>query len=105
MDKTDLPGVNFREKKIIEDILEDYPYEFYYYGSRVKGDYTKSSDLDILIKSETKIPEKILEELKLRFNESLIPYIVNFSEFILLDADFYKLIEPSLVRVGNADSD
>ena len=92
-------GVSGKENNIIKNILKDYPYDFYYYGSRVKGDYTKSSDLDILIKSNDKIPEKILNELARRFNESLIPYVVNFSEYTMLNTDFYKLIEPSLVKI------
>ncbi len=94
-----IAGVSGKENNIIRDILKDYPYDFYYYGSRVKGDYTKSSDLDILIKSNDKIPEKTLNELARRFNESLIPYVVNFSEYTMLAPNFYKLIEPSLVKV------
>ncbi len=99
MNKPNLPGISLKERDIIENILKAYPYEFYYYGSRVKGDYTKASDLDILVKSETKIPEKILEELSLEFNKSLLPYVVNISEYLLLKPDFYKLIEPSLIKV------
>lgn len=94
-----IKGIKEKEEIIIKNILKDYPYEFYYYGSRVKGDYTKSSDLDILIKSEKEIPYEIIENLKLKFNESLIPYIVNFSQLVLMDDYFYKLIEPTLVKV------
>ena len=43
-----IKGVTEKEEKIIKDILRKYPYDFYYYGSRVKGDFTKASDLDIL---------------------------------------------------------
>ena len=35
-----IKGVNEKEEKIIRDILKKYPYEFFCYGSRVKGDYT-----------------------------------------------------------------
>ena len=45
-----IKGVTENELKIIKEILFRYPYEFYLYGSRVKGDFTKSSDLVILIK-------------------------------------------------------
>mgnify|MGYP004622660669 FL=1 len=92
-------GVTSKEETIIKEILREYPYEFYYYGSRVKGDYTKSSDLDILIKSDTPIPTLIMNELSTKFNESKIPYIVNFSDFNLLEDNFIKHIQPTLVKI------
>lgn len=92
-------GVTSKEETIIKEILKEYPYEFYYYGSRVKGDYTKSSDLDILIKSDTPIPTLIMNELSTKFNESKIPYIVNFSDFNLLEDKFFKHIQPTLVKI------
>lgn len=92
-------GVTSKEETIIKEILKEYPYEFYYYGSRVKGDYTKSSDLDILIKSDTPIPTLIMNELSTKFNESKIPYIVNFSDFNLLEDIFFRHIQPTLVKI------
>lgn len=92
-------GVTSKEETIIKEILKEYPYEFYYYGSRVKGDYTKSSDLDILIKSDTPIPTLIMNELSTKFNESKIPYIVNFSDFNLLEDNFFKHIQSTLVKI------
>ena len=92
-------GVTSKEETIIKEILKEYPYEFYYYGSCVKGDYTKSSDLDILIKSDTPIPTLIMNELSTKFNKSKIPYIVNFSEFNLLEDKFFKHIQPTLVKI------
>ena len=43
-----IKGVTEKEENIIKDILSKDPYDFYYYGSRVKGDFTIASDLDIL---------------------------------------------------------
>lgn len=94
-----IKGIKQNEEKIIIDILKNYPYDFYYYGSRVKGDYTKGSDLDILIKNDKEIPQKIIEEINLKFNESIIPYKVNFSDFILIDTNFYNLIKNDLVKI------
>lgn len=94
-----IKGITDKEERIIKDILQKYPYEFFYYGSRVKGDFTKSSDLDILIKSEEEIPYSELEQLELEFNESLIPYVVNFTDYNKLTPEFYSLIEKSLVKV------
>lgn len=94
-----IKGVTDKEENIIKNILSNYPYTFFYYGSRVKGDFTKASDLDILIKSDKELPYNVLEELSLKFNESKIPYIVNFSEYISMDKSFYDSIKDSLVKI------
>lgn len=94
-----IKGVNKFEEKIIKSILQNYPYQFYYYGSRVKGDFTKSSDLDILLKSSDKIPCEILNQIDRQFNESKIPYVVNISEFTQMDKNFYELIKSDLVEI------
>jgi hypothetical protein len=41
-----------RHQKIIQQILVKYPYKFYAYGSRVKGNARKFSDLDICYQEE-----------------------------------------------------
>lgn len=94
-----IKGVTEKEENIIKSILGLYPYDFYYYGSRVKGDYTKSSDLDILLKSEVDVPYSVLDDIELKFNESKIPYIVNMSLYKSVDENFYNLIKDDLVRV------
>ncbi len=94
-----IKGVTEKEEQLIKDILKDYPYRFYYYGSRVKGDFSRGSDLDILIKSDTELNLDELEKLKTQFNESKIPYIVNFSQFCLMDEKFFNLIQDTLVEV------
>lgn len=94
-----ISGITEKEEKIIKNILSNYPYEFYYYGSRVKGDFTKGSDLDVLIKNENEIEQNILDEISLKFNESLIPYRVNFSDYKKMSEKFYNLIKNDLVKV------
>ena len=91
-----IKGVTEKEEKIIKDILKDYPYDFYYYGSRVKGDFTRASDLDILT---YEIPYSTLDEIKTRFNESLVPYIVNISQKCNMNEHFYSLIKNDLVKI------
>ncbi len=39
--------VEKKHLKIIQDILTKYPYKFFAFGSRVRGDYKKLSDLDL----------------------------------------------------------
>lgn len=91
-----IKGVTEKEESIIKDILSKYPYDFYYYGSRVKGDFTVASDLDILT---DKISYSELEEIETKFNESRIPYVVNISQKCNMDEKFYNLIKNDLTKV------
>ena len=92
-----IKGVTEKEEKIIKDILKKYPYDFYYYGSRVKGDFTIASDLDILT---DKISISELEEIEEKFNESKIPYIVNVSQKSNMNEKFFNLIKNDLVKIN-----
>ena len=94
-----IKGISEKEEKIIKNILAKYPYEFYYYGSRVKGDFTISSDLDILIECKNELPPSYIEKLETEFNESLIPYRVNFSQHCKMDDYFYELIKKDLRKI------
>ena len=91
-----IKGVTEKEENIIKYILSKYPYDFYYYGSRVKGDFTIASDLDILT---DKISYSELEEIETKFNESRIPYVVNISQKCNMDEKFYNLIKNDLIKV------
>ncbi|MBR2068966.1 MAG: nucleotidyltransferase domain-containing protein [Candidatus Gastranaerophilales bacterium] len=99
-----IKGINDKELKIIKNILDNYNnYNFYFYGSRIKGNFSKTSDLDILIKGDSAIPLNTLEELKEVFDKSMLPYIVNFVDFYSIDEKFYKLIENDLVMYNEND--
>jgi len=89
-----IKGITEKEYAIIKNILKDYPCKFYAYGSRVKGDFTPLSDLDILIKTDNF--DDIIPQLKKKFDQSYLPYVVNFSNFNTIDNKFYKLIEKDL---------
>ncbi|MBR1907408.1 nucleotidyltransferase domain-containing protein [bacterium] len=97
-----IKGVTKEEEQIIKAILKDFSdkYSFYYYGSRVKGNFEQTSDLDILIKGERKMPLAVFVELKERFDESKLPYITNFTDYFSIDKDFYKLIVKDLVEIN-----
>jgi type I restriction enzyme S subunit len=92
-------GITEQEQQIIIDILNKYfdKYSFYYYGSRVKGTFEKNSDLDILIKGNSEMPLSLLGEIKEDFDNSKLPYVVNFSDYYSLDKDFYSRIEKDLL--------
>ncbi len=96
-----IKGITPEEEVIIKNILEPYltEYDFFYYGSRVKGNYEKSSDLDVLIKGKSEIPYDKLELIRFLFDNSDLPFVVNFADFYSMDESFYKLIEKDLVKV------
>ena len=95
-----IKGVTLEEERIIKSILLPFDdYEFYYYGSRVKGNFEKTSDLDILIKGKKLFPLNQLETIKTLFDNSNLSYIVNFVDYNTIDEKFYKLIEKDLVKV------
>lgn len=92
-----LKGVTPEEYKEILSIFKKYDAEFYAYGSRVKGDYTKSSDLDILVNSDNY--DRIYRDLKEDFDNSHIPYIVNFVDKNNISDEFYSFIQKDLVKL------
>lgn len=96
-----IKGVNEKEELIIQNILSPYKkdYDFFYYGSRVKGNYEKTSDLDILIKGKELFPLNQLEIIKVIFDNSDLSYIVNFVDYYNIDKNFYDLIKKDLVKV------
>lgn len=96
-----IKGLTEQEEQIIKTILKPYMngFNFYYYGSRVKGNYEKTSDLDILIKGNSKFSYDLLETLKVLFDKSDLPFIVNFVDYYSIDESFYNLIEKDLVRI------
>ena len=98
-----IKGVTEKQEQIIHKILAPYTadFTFYYYGSRVKGNFSKLSDLDILIKGDNEIPLEELSLIKTLFDASNLPYIVNFADYNSVDKRFYELIEKDLVKVFN----
>ncbi|CAG8576920.1 3639_t:CDS:2, partial [Scutellospora calospora] len=60
--------------EIVYDILSKHPYQFYAYGSRVKGTTHRTSDLDLCYQED--IPDSLVFEIKDEFTESNLPFIV-----------------------------
>ncbi len=95
-------GITDKEHKIITEILEKYnKYEYYYYGSRVNGNYSAVSDLDILIKGQYPIPASELEDIKEKFDESNLPYITNFVDYHKISKEFYENIKTKYVNINS----
>lgn len=94
-----IKGVTLKEEEIILSILKPYleRYDFYFYGSRVKGSFRPLSDLDILVVSQNEIDMFDIEDIKQAFDESLLSYVVNLS--FNIDDKFYNIIKSDLVKI------
>jgi predicted nucleotidyltransferase len=90
-------GLSEQNFNIIKNIIKKYPAEFYAFGSRVKGDFTELSDLDLLVKSDNY--DEISQNLREDFDSSLLPFVVNIADYNSIDKSFYKLIEKDLVKL------
>lgn len=91
-------GLTEKQEKIVKDILKEFRgYQFFAYGSRVKGNFVKSSDFDILIKGESSASLELIDEIKTKFYESLLPFVVNVVDFYNIDDKFYDQIKQDLI--------
>ena len=63
-----------RHQQIIRQILSKYPYKFYAYGSRAKGNARNLSDLDLCYQEN--IPDSKIFLIESEFKESDLPFFV-----------------------------
>lgn len=94
-------GVTEGDLKLIKSIIEPYKnkYEFFAYGSRVKGNFRPLSDLDLMIKGKTNADLNDIEKLKELFDESNLSYIVNICDYYSFSKSFYDIIKSDLTLV------
>ena len=96
-----MKGVSKEELKIIANIIAPFKdkYNFFAYGSRVKGNFRELSDLDIMVRGEIPININDFEELKEKFDNSSLPYIVNLVDYFSLIESFYNSIKKDLIKI------
>jgi predicted nucleotidyltransferase len=87
-----------RHWTIVQQILSKYPYQFYAYGSRVKGQARKYSDLDLCFYKE--IPWNVLSHIQEDLENSNLPFKVDLVFWGWMSAEFQGLIKFDLVLVG-----
>ena len=94
-------GVTEKELEIIKNILLPYrnKYQIFAYGSRVKGNFRMLSDLDLMIKGKSQAEISDIEDLKEKFDDSSLSYIVNIVDYYSLSESFYGIIESDLIRI------
>jgi len=86
-----------RHMKLVKNILSQYPYSFYAFGSRAKGNPKKFSDLDVCFFDS--IPLHIQSKIEEDFENSDLPYKVDFVDWNKCSEDFRKSIQPDLVLI------
>lgn len=84
-----------RHKKIIDAILQQYPYTFYAYGSRAKNTARRLSDLDLCTKDA--ISERDLCSILAAFEESDLPITVDVLVWSKCSDRFKEMIAKDLV--------
>jgi predicted nucleotidyltransferase len=65
--------IEFQDYQILQKILSKYPYQFYAYGSRAKGNARKFSDLDLCYRDN--IPDEVVYQIKEELEESDLPFV------------------------------
>jgi len=63
-----------KDYQILKQILAKYPYKFYAYGSRAKGNARKFSDLDLCFYED--IPDSVISQIQAELEESNLPFVV-----------------------------
>jgi predicted nucleotidyltransferase len=84
-----------RHLQILRQILSQYPYAFFIFGSRVKGTQKRFSDVDLCYKE--KIPSAVISKLEEDLEESNLPFKVDLVNWELCSDDFKKLIEKDMI--------
>lgn len=77
--------------------------EVWVYGSRVKGNARKYSDLDLVIKGNRRIQQSVLLELKDAFEESDLPFCVDVLDWNRISDEFKKQISENYKVLLSAD--
>lgn len=91
-----IPLLKPKWKEIIRPILQKYPYIWFVYGSRAKGNCEEYSDLDLCIHSKFKSLEeknKIIKEIL----ESELPINVDIIAWNEISEKFRNEIRDSLI--------
>jgi len=83
-----------RHLNIIMDILKNYHYHFYAFGSRVKNKAKRFSDLDLCYKDS--IPDSVIIELEEKFEESDLPFKIDLLDWKRCAKDFQEIISKDL---------
>lgn len=83
-----------RYQEVLRSILSKYPYKFYAYGSRVKGEANRISDLDLCYQEN--ISNLVISKLREEFRESSLPFEVELVSWKNMKPWFREAIQSDL---------
>lgn len=86
------------DQEIINTILQKYRnnFEFFAFGSRVKGNHKKYSDLDLAV---IDLKKTGLTKLQNEFEDSNLSITVDIVDLDTISEDFKKLIEDERIAI------
>ena len=87
-----------KHQEIIQQILSKYPYKFYAYGSRVKGQAEECSDLDLCY--QEKIPWKTISNIWGELEDSDLPFKVDLVYWEWMAPEFREIIRGDLILLN-----
>ncbi|MCX7648102.1 MAG: nucleotidyltransferase domain-containing protein [Elusimicrobiales bacterium] len=87
---------NKTKNLIIETIKKHIPEaKILIFGSRVKGNFTKNSDIDIAIKCSKKIEISLIAKIKMDLEELDINERIDLVDYSSVSKEFQKIIDDS----------
>jgi len=79
--------------EFISETLREYlpdDSKFFIFGSRARGQYSRSSDIDIGIESSQQLDRKLLNNIGEIFDDSFVPYHVDLVDFSKVKEKFLE---------------
>lgn len=88
-------NIENRHLVIVQDILSEYNYSFYIFGSRITDKAKKFSDLDLFYKDN--IPLKDILAIEDKFEDSNLPYTVDLINYNSSEPEFQKIMDKNFI--------
>ncbi len=85
--------------RILKSELSTTGFSAFFFGSRVTGTHTKTSDLDVGIEGALPVPEHILRSIKARCASIPTLYTIDIVDFSLLGEEFKKVAKEKIERI------
>jgi len=86
-------------KNIIKSVLQDENLKIYVFGSRATGKAKQYSDLDIALKSDSKIDSNKMSKIATELEDTTIPYKVDIIDLNDISEAFKNCIVKDLVEI------
>lgn len=87
MKNEDNPYIEIVKKIVLENIPKE-KFNVFLFGSRARDKHRRGADIDIGVKGARKLDEKVIEEIKDKIEESIVPFKVDVIDFIDIGSDF-----------------